>query len=89
MTMELEQPVVDDALKRLHRASGQLRAVIGMLEENKDCTEVVTQLAAVSRALERTGFKLIASGLKQCIAAREAGEPSADEVRLEKLLMSL
>jgi DNA-binding FrmR family transcriptional regulator len=61
-----------------------------MLEEGRDCADVITQLAAVSRALDRAGFKLIASGLQECIAARAAGEESSgDQARLEQLFLSL
>jgi DNA-binding FrmR family transcriptional regulator len=58
--------------------------------DGRDCAEVVTQLAAVSRALDRAGFKLIASGLQQCLTAEAAGEqPSIDQARLERLFLSL
>jgi DNA-binding FrmR family transcriptional regulator len=88
--MQLDQSATSDTIKRLRRAEGQLRGVIGMLEEGRDCADVVTQLAAVSRALDRAGFKLIASGLQQCLTERAAGgEPSLDQTRLERLFLSL
>lgn len=87
--MQIEQSAVADVVKRLRRAEGQIRGVINMLEEGRDCAEVVTQLAAVSRALDRAGFKIVATGLQQCIA--EAGETGADvdTAQLEKLFLSL
>ncbi|WP_374614513.1 metal-sensitive transcriptional regulator, partial [Gordonia sp. (in: high G+C Gram-positive bacteria)] len=54
-------------LNRLRRAQGQLAGVIAMIEAGRDCKDVVTQLAAVSRALDRAGFKIVASGMRQCI----------------------
>lgn len=61
-----------------------------MLESGRDCADVVTQLAAVSKALDRAGFKIIATGLRQCVTAQEAGEePSLDIAQLEKLFLSL
>ena len=63
-------------VKRLRRAEGQIRGVIAMLESGRDCADVVTQLAAVSRALDRAGFKIIATGLRQCVTAEENGEVS-------------
>jgi DNA-binding FrmR family transcriptional regulator len=61
-----------------------------MLEDGRDCADVVTQLAAVSRALDRAGFKIIATGLRQCITAQEAGkDQSVDVAQLEKLFLSL
>ena len=88
--MQLDQGATSDAIRRLRRAEGQLRGVIGMLEEGRDCGDVVTQLAAVSRALDRAGFKLIASGLRQCLTEQAAGkESSLDQARLERLFLSL
>lgn len=85
--MHLEQERVGDTIKRLRRAQGQIAGVVRMLEEGRDCTEVVTQLAAVSRALDKAGFALIAAGLSQCVTMGDDGEP--DFVRLEKLFLSL
>ena len=72
--MQVQQDAVGDVVKRLRRAEGQIRGVIAMLESGRDCAEVVTQLAAVSRALDRAGFKIIASGLQQCVTAQADGE---------------
>lgn len=59
-----------------------------MLEAGRDCEDVVTQLAAVSRALDKAGFAIIATGLEQCITAgSESG--GVDRARLEKLFLSL
>ena len=82
---------VDDAsaatvLNRLRRAQGQLAGVIAMVESGRDCTEVVTQLAAVSRALDRAGFKIVASGMRQCLAS---GDEAALEEQLERLFLAL
>lgn len=88
--MQLEQAATEDIVKRLRRAEGQIRGVIAMLESGRDCADVVTQLAAVSRALDRAGFKLIASGLQQCMAAEANGDESAlDTAQLERLFLSL
>ena len=77
-------------LNRLRRAQGQLGGVIAMIEQGRDCKEVVTQLAAVSRALDRAGFKIIASGLRDCISGTSAGGASPlAEHELEKLFLDL
>ena len=87
--MELEPTAVDDVIKRLRRAEGQIRGIVNMLETGRDCADVVTQLAAVSKALDRAGFRIVASGLQQCVAAgNESGEP-VDTARLERLFLSL
>jgi DNA-binding FrmR family transcriptional regulator len=94
--VQLEKNAASEIVKRLRRAEGQLAGVIGMLEKGRDCTEVVTQLAAVSRALDRAGFKLVATGLKQCAKGRGSerstgaeAEAEADEEQLERLFLSL
>lgn len=87
--MQLENAeVISGVMKRLRRAEGQLAGVIRMLEAGRDCEDIVTQLAAVSRALDKAGFAIIATGLEQCIAAGEDGG-GIDRARLEKLFLSL
>ncbi|WP_027341514.1 metal-sensitive transcriptional regulator [Hamadaea tsunoensis] len=88
--MQIEADTVGDVVRRLRRAEGQIRGVIAMLEDGRDCADVVTQLAAVSRALDRAGFKIVASGLQQCMAARNEGkDQTADLAQMEKLFLSL
>jgi DNA-binding FrmR family transcriptional regulator len=87
MQLENDQ-VVGDVIKRLRRAEGQLAGVIRMMEAGRDCEDVVTQLAAVSRALDKAGFAIIATGLEQCISAGNDGS-TVDRARLEKLFLSL
>jgi DNA-binding FrmR family transcriptional regulator len=87
--MQVDETATGDVIKRLRRAEGQIRGVIGMLEEGRDCAEVVMQMAAVSRALDRAGFKIIASGLQQCMTAGEGEDQSANLERMEKLFLSL
>ncbi|WP_179475727.1 metal-sensitive transcriptional regulator [Mycolicibacterium vinylchloridicum] len=77
-------------LNRLRRAQGQLAGVISMIEQGRDCKDVVTQLAAVSRALDRAGFKIVATGLRECITGdgSENSKPMT-EAELEKLFLAL
>ncbi len=88
--MDADAQTMADVIKRLRRAQGQVGGVIRMIEEGRDCADVVTQLAAASRALDRAGFKIIATGLEQC-AAQEEGDGTArtDRAQLEKLFLSL
>ncbi|MRH87526.1 metal-sensing transcriptional repressor [Nocardia sp. SYP-A9097] len=77
-------------LNRLRRAHGQLAGVISMIEQGRDCKDVVTQLAAVSKALDRAGFKIVATGLRDCLTGEQAdgAEPLSVE-ELEKLFLAL
>lgn len=85
--MEIDPTISKDVLMRLKRARGQLDGVINMIEEDRSCGDIVTQLAAVSKALDRAGFKVVATGLKQCWEDGERAPMSAEE--LEKLFLSL
>ena len=88
--MQIEQDAVEDVVRRLRRAEGQIRGVIAMLEEGRECADVVTQLAAVSRALDKAGFKIVASGLQQCMAAKNNGQDqTANLQQMERLFLSL
>ena len=86
--MELDGETMAGVVRRLKRAQGQIGGVIKMIEEGRDCADVVTQLAAASRALDRAGFKIIAAGLEQC-AIDGNGTADADRDRLERLFLSL
>lgn len=86
--MELDVAELEAVVKRLRRAQGQIGGVIRMIEEGRDCTDVVTQLAAASRALDRAGFKIVATGLRQC-AAHPAADRAPSEEELERLFLSL
>jgi len=88
--MELDKDEMSKVSNRLKRAQGQLAGVVRMLDEGRDCEDIVMQLAAVSRALDRAGFAIIASGMRQCLTpAAPDGEAGLDVQKLEKLFLSL
>ncbi|MBF0688322.1 MAG: metal-sensitive transcriptional regulator [Cellulomonas sp.] len=89
--MELDPGEMTKVSNRLKRAQGQLAAVIRMLDGGSSCEDVVTQLSAVSRALDRAGFAIIASGMRQCLTQPESSDeaPTLDVAKLEKLFLSL
>jgi len=84
--LDLDPTDMKPVLNRLRRAQGQLTAVIRMIDEGKDCTSVVTQLAAASSALDRAGFAIIASTLERCV---KQDDPELDKAELERLFLSL
>ena len=87
-TLRLGPEEIAALVRRLRRAEGQIAGVIRMLEEGRDCRDVVMQVAAVSRALDKAGFAIIASGLRRCLANPD--EPGAvDPAQLERLFLSL
>ena len=79
-----------DVLHRLRRAQGQLAGVIAMIEQGRDCRDIVTQLAAASKALDRAGFKMVATGLRECAIGTESPDKiPLTEAELEKLFLAL
>ncbi|MFD5699215.1 metal-sensitive transcriptional regulator [Streptomyces lasiicapitis] len=92
MDMAMAADELRTVVNRLRRAQGQIAGVIRMIEEGRDCEEVVTQLAAASRALDKAGFAIIATGLQRCLAdgdLAESGDRDRMRARLEKLFLSL
>lgn len=86
--VDLPRENMDEIVMRLRRAQGQIGGVLKMIEEGRDCEAIVTQVAAVSRALDRAGFAIIATGLKQCLID-SGGADSIDSDKMQKLFLSL
>jgi len=88
--MELPEDVIADVRTRLRRVAGQVQGIEKMLEEGRECRDVVTQLSAANRALEQAGFRLVAAGLAYCVEdpdrAAAEGYPLAE---VEKMFMRL
>ncbi len=88
--MELPDETIDDLQKRLRRIEGQVRGIQAMLTDGRECSDVVTQIAAASKAMEQVGFKLVASGLTYCLTnPEEAAESGYDLARVEKMFMKI
>jgi CsoR family transcriptional regulator, copper-sensing transcriptional repressor len=87
--MNVDSDKLADVVARLNRVQGQLGGIVRMIEEGRDCAAVVTQLAAASRALDRAGFKIISTGLRQCLVEDDQDVRRVDEEALEKLFLSL
>ncbi|MDT3345350.1 MULTISPECIES: metal-sensitive transcriptional regulator [Microbacterium] len=91
---QVGDPVTHDAeakrkvVNRLKRAQGQLAAVITAVEGDASCRDVVQQLAAVSKALDRAGFLVISTALRECLTDPD-GSADLDPDELEKLFLSL
>lgn len=75
-------------VNRLRRAHGQLGAVINAVESDAHCRDIVQQLSAVSKALDRAGYLVISTALRECLA--DPDSTSTDQAEeLEKLFLSL
>ncbi len=88
--LEAAAPAVDmtAVMNRVKRAQGQLGGVLRMLEESRDVSDVVVQLKAVSRALDRAGFAIISADLRRQVAEGETLQTD-DLDRLERWFLSL
>ena len=84
--MQIPQEDLDSVRKRLARAQGQLGGIIKMLEEGRECTDVLTQMAAANSAINRAAFSLIASGIANC---SDDAQGEVDRAKLEKAFLSL
>jgi DNA-binding FrmR family transcriptional regulator len=85
-----DEDAIAAVLNRLRRAQGQLAGVISMIEQGRGCKDVVTQLAAVSLALDRAGFKIVATELRECVVGTSTnGDAPMTEAELEKLFLAL
>ena len=80
---------VAEVLNRLRRAQGQLAGVIAMVQDSRECRDVVIQLAAVSKALDRAGFKIVATSLRECASGSSTDGTCLTEAELEKLFLAL
>ena len=81
-----DQEQIDAIVKRIKRAQGQLGAVARMIEEGRNCEEVVTQISAASKAINTAAITLLSSSLEQCIVE---GKPASSSEKLQKLFLSL
>lgn len=71
----------NDQLKnRVKRMEGQLRGILKMMEDNKDCKEVITQLSAVRSAVDRTMGVIVSTNLVDCVIEAEKNGERMDEV---------
>ena len=85
--MQIPADELKPVLTRLRRAHGHLASVIRMLEEGAECEDALTQLAAVDKAIARSGYSLVATGLQHCM--RTEGPDHVDQAKLERLFLSL
>jgi CsoR family transcriptional regulator, copper-sensing transcriptional repressor len=73
----------DEYLKRLRRIEGQVRGLQRMVDEDKYCIDILTQVSAVTRALQAVALGLLDEHMGHCVAqaAAEGGETAADKLR--------
>ncbi len=88
--MQFPEEVVADVRTRLRRVAGQVQGIERMIEEGRECRDIVTQLSAATKALEQAGFKLVAAGLTYCVEDPERAEAEGYPLaEVEKMFMKL
>ena len=82
----------DALVKRLHRIEGQVRGIERMVEDDRYCIDILTQIAAVNTALEAVAFKILDEHVRHCVAgaltsgALSSGDEQDARVKTEELL---
>lgn len=92
MTTEpASRPTIENKkiINRLRRAQGQLNAVVDAVERGGECRDVVLQLAAVSKALDRAGFAIISAAMRDCVTSPEGEANALTVAELEQLFLTL
>lgn len=88
--MQLPDEVVNDVRTRLRRVAGQVQGIERMLEQGRECRDVIAQLSAATKALEQAGFRLVAAGLTYCIEHPEDAEADGYPIdAVQKMFMKL
>jgi DNA-binding FrmR family transcriptional regulator len=88
--MDLPESTISDLQRRLRKVEGQVRGVHQMITENRDCREVVTQIAAANKALEQVGFLLVSAGLTWCLEDPERSAAAGYDVGdVQKMFLKL
>jgi len=80
-------PGKDALVKRLHRVEGQVRGIERMVEEERYCIDILTQIAAATTALESVAFKILDEHVNHCVAgALESGDAEVAAEKSRELL---
>ena len=84
--MQLTEAEIKPSLSRLKRARGQLDAVIRMMEEGRECEDIVTQLSAANKAVSRASYQVLVTMMKRCLDPEDSTTPDPKE--LERMFLS-
>ena len=88
--MKIDDTVKADLRTRLRRIEGQVRGIQKMLDEERECRDIVTQIAAVTKAMEQVGFRMLASGLTNCLQNPDESAAAGYSIEdVEKMFLKL
>lgn len=88
--MQLDDDTQRDLQRRLRRIEGQIRGIHQMLDDSRECREIVAQVSAAGKALDQVGFKLLVAGMSRCLSDPEAAADCGFDLReVEQLFLKL
>ena len=88
--MKIDDTVKADLRTRLRRIEGQVRGIQNMLDEERECRDIVTQIAAATKAMEQVGFRMLASGLTNCLQNPDESAAAGYSIEdVEKMFLKL
>jgi CsoR family transcriptional regulator, copper-sensing transcriptional repressor len=79
----------DDYLTRLRRIEGQVRGLQGMIEDDKYCIDVLTQIASVTKALQGVGLGLLDQHLHHCVMAAAQHDGGEGDAKLDEAMVAI
>jgi DNA-binding FrmR family transcriptional regulator len=89
--MKAKELSVDELVMRLKRLEGQIKGIQKMLEEGRDCKEIIQQISAAKKALDRVGLSLVYTIMEMCLAREAQGhaKPGFSREELRRAFLSL
>lgn len=87
--MDIPEGELAGIVTRLRRVEGQIGGIAKMIKDGRDCSAVVTQLAAASKALSRAGLAVVSTGMRHCSINEDGGTREVDLRELERLFLSI
>ena len=89
--MKAKEVSIDDLIMRLKRVEGQIRGIQNMLEEGRDCKQIIQQITAAKKAMDRIGLSLVYTVMESCFHRQASGEavPGYSSDELKKVFLSL
>ncbi|MFB7171905.1 metal-sensitive transcriptional regulator [Streptomyces sp. NPDC056254] len=78
-----------DYLARLHKVEGQVRGIARMVDDDRYCLDVLTQISAVNRALQEVALGLLDDHVRHCVTDAARSDPGEGEEKLAELALAL
>lgn len=89
--MKAKELSIDELVTRLKRVEGQIKGIQKMLEEGRDCKQIIQQITAAKKAIDRVGLSLIYTVMEMCMAREAHGHanPGYSREELKRVFLNL